>query len=93
MAASISYLDDNSQAKKVELPPCTFTLYIPPPPPPPLQSTHLVLFLLLFLLLLLCGVGVPGEALLVERDDHLGTFDVGLPGRDEVRLVGVLPVQ
>jgi len=35
---------------------------------------------------------VPGEALLVERDDHLGTFDVGLLGRDQVGLVGVLPV-
>lgn len=35
---------------------------------------------------------MPGEALLIERDDHLGTFDVGLLGWDEVGLIGVLPV-
>ncbi|KAG7221990.1 hypothetical protein INR49_028273, partial [Caranx melampygus] len=28
-------------------------------------------------------VRVPGEALLIEGDDHLGTFDVGLFGRDQ----------
>ena len=56
------------------------------------SSTHLVFFLLLFLLLLLRGVRVPGEALLIERDDHLGTFDIGLLGWDEVRFIWILPV-
>lgn len=34
---------------------------------------------------------MPGEALLVERDDHLWTFDVSLLSWDEVSLVRVLP--
>lgn len=59
--------------------------------PPGLLLLPLVFFLLLFLILLLCGVRVPGEALLVERNHHLGTLDVGLLGRNQVGLVGVLP--
>lgn len=35
---------------------------------------------------------MPGEALLVEGDDHLGTFHIGFLGRDEICLIGVLPV-
>lgn len=34
---------------------------------------------------------MPGEALLVERDDHLWTFDVSLLSWDQVSLVRVLP--
>jgi hypothetical protein len=41
---------------------------------------------------LLVGVRVPGQPLLVELDDDLRAFDVGLAGGDEVRLVRVLPL-
>lgn len=57
------------------------------PPATSSSSSSLVLFLLLFLILLLRGVRVPGEALLIERDHHLGALDVGLLGWDQVGLV------
>lgn len=90
-AAGISGPGNSSPARAAASLPRT-----PPQPPPPLPPFppllfHLVLFLLLFLFLLLRGVGVPGEALLVERDHHLGALDVGLLGRDQVGLVRVLP--
>lgn len=59
---------------------------------PLLCSTQLVFFLLIFLLLLLRRIRVPGEALLVERDHHLWTFDISFLSRNKVSLVWVLPV-
>ena len=44
------------------------------------------------LVLLLLAGRVPGEALLVELDDGLGTLDVGLPGGHQVGLVAALPL-
>ncbi len=35
---------------------------------------------------------MPCESLLVELDDRLRTLCVGLPGRDQVRLVAALPL-
>lgn len=48
---------------------------------------------LLVLLVVLGGIRVPGESLLVERDDHLRTLDVGLFGWHEVGLVRIFPAQ
>ena len=39
------------------------------------------------------GGGVPRESLLVKGDDHLRTFDVGLPRRNQICLVAVLPLK
>ena len=44
------------------------------------------------LLVLVLAAGVPGQPLLVELDDHLGTLHVGLPRRHQVRLVTPLPL-
>lgn len=49
--------------------------------------------LVLVILLLLGGVRVPRKPLLVEGYDHLWTFNVGLLGRHQVRLITVLPVE
>ena len=38
------------------------------------------------------GGRVPGEPLLVELDDDLGTLDVALPRRNEVGLIWTLPL-
>lgn len=76
----------------VDFPPWTPTLPLFPLCTSASSSTHLLFFLLLFFFLLLCGVGMPGEALLVKRDDYLGTFDIGLLGWDKVCLIWVFPV-
>ena len=62
---------------------CLFSFSTSPLPPPWL--------VLVVLLLLLCGVGVPGEPLLVEGDHHLRALDVRLLGWDQVGLVRIFP--
>lgn len=52
-----------------------------------------VLLVLVLLLLVFGGIGVPGQSLFIEGDDHLRTLDVGLLGRHQVRLVRVFPEQ
>lgn len=58
-----------------------------------LSAPHLVFFLLFFLLFLLRGVRMPGQTLLIERDNHLWAFDVSLLGWDEIGFIRVLPVK
>lgn len=78
----------------------------PPPDPPqsPVESTMkfkttvfslprplrpVLVFVVFFLVF--SRIRVPSKSLLVERDDHLRTLDVGLLRRDQISFIGVFP--